>query len=76
MPLRLSARANLMRTLPESTKQEHADLCGAKRTMERCKAKKEKTIEAMKLRDDEISSLRGHVAQLTQSINQFYYHST
>ena len=39
--------------------------------LERLKVTYEKTLEAMKLKDDEISFLRGHVSQLTQSISQF-----
>jgi predicted nucleic acid-binding Zn-ribbon protein len=38
--------------------------------LERLKVTHEKTLEAMKLKDDEISFLRGHVSQLTQSISQ------
>ena len=39
--------------------------------LERLKVTYEKTLEAMKLKDDEISFLRGHVSQLTQSVSQF-----
>jgi hypothetical protein len=38
--------------------------------LERLKVTHEKTLEAMDLKDSEISFLRGHVAQLTQSISQ------
>jgi predicted nuclease with TOPRIM domain len=39
--------------------------------LERLKVTHEKTLEAMNLKDSEIAFLRGHVAQLTQSISQF-----
>jgi hypothetical protein len=38
--------------------------------LERLKVTHEKTLEAMNLKDDEISFFRGHVSQLTQSISQ------
>jgi hypothetical protein len=48
-----------------------ADLTRHKDEQERLKVTHEKTLEAMTLKDGEISFLRGHVAQLTQSISQF-----
>jgi chromosome segregation ATPase len=47
-----------------------ADLIRHKEEHERLKVAYEKTLEAMKVKDDEIAFLRGHVAQLTQSISQ------
>ena len=47
-----------------------ADLARCKEDLERCKSERDKITEAMKLKDDEINFLRGHVAQLTQSISQ------
>ena len=56
--------------LQESTELEHTDFTRCKEDLERCKVEKEKTIEAMNLKDNEIAFLRGHVSQLTQSISQ------
>ena len=42
----------------------------SKAVQERCKIDTEKAHEALKLKDDEIAFLRGHVSQLTQSISQ------
>jgi len=56
--------------LQESTELEHTDFTRCKEELERCKVEKEKTIEAMNLKDNEIAFLRGHVSQLTQSISQ------
>jgi len=47
------------------------DLAGAKEELAGAKVEADKLREAMDLKSDEISFLRGHVAQLTQSISQF-----
>ena len=47
-----------------------SDLIRHKEEHERLKVAHEKTLEAMALKDGEITFLRGHVAQLTQSISQ------
>ena len=46
---------------------------GAKRTRERFRAEKERPFEAMKLKDNETSFLRGHAAQLTQSLKPILF---
>lgn len=71
---RLSTEAEQLRSklskLQESTEQEHTDFIRCKAELERCMVEKEKFLETFKLKDDEISFLRGHVSQLTQSISQ------
>jgi chromosome segregation ATPase len=56
--------------LQDKTEQEHTDFTRCKEELERCKIGNEKVLEAMKLKDDEISFLRAHISQLTQSISQ------
>jgi chromosome segregation ATPase len=52
---------------------EHAreSLAGTREGLAGTKVEADKLREAMNLKSDEISFLRGHVSQLTQSINQF-----
>jgi hypothetical protein len=45
-------------------------LAKAREDLARAKTEADKLKEAMKAKDDEIGFLRGHVAQLTQSISQ------
>jgi len=45
-------------------------LAGAREELAGIKVEADKLKEAMKVKDDEVSFLRGHVAQLTQSISQ------
>ena len=47
-----------------------ADLARCKEDLERCKSERDKITEAMRVKEGEIDFLRGHVAQLTQSISQ------
>ena len=56
--------------LQEEKKLLQADFTRCKEELERCKVDKEKIGEAMRLKDNEIDFLRGHVSQLTQSISQ------
>lgn len=51
--------------------QANKDLAGAREELSAARAEADKLREAMNLKSDEISFLRGHVAQLTQSISQF-----
>jgi chromosome segregation ATPase len=52
---------------------EHAreSLAGTREGLAGAKVETDKLREAMTLKGDEISFLRGHVSQLTQSISQF-----
>ena len=49
----------------------HNDLAGAREALTGARVEADKLREAINLKSDEISFLRGHVAQLTQSISQF-----
>jgi chromosome segregation ATPase len=51
--------------------QANKDVAGAREELAGARVEADKLREAMKPKDDEISFLRGHVAQLTQSISQF-----
>ena len=51
--------------------QANKDLAGVREEMAGAKVETDKLREAMNLKSDEIAFLRGHVAQLTQSISQF-----
>ncbi len=62
-------RSKLTRLQEEKDLLE-SDITRCKEDLERCKAEKEKVVEAAKVKDDDITFLRGHVSQLTQSISQ------
>jgi len=62
-------RSKLTRLQEEKDLLE-SDITRCKEDLERCKAEKEKVVEAAKVKDDDIAFLRGHVSQLTQSISQ------
>ena len=62
------ARADRLQADLEKT---HNDLAGTREELAGAKVEADKLREAMKPKDDEIAFLRGHVAQLTQSISQF-----
>jgi hypothetical protein len=51
--------------------QAHTAQAGAREELSAARVEADKLREAMNLKSDEISFLRGHVAQLTQSISQF-----
>lgn len=51
--------------------QAMKDLASSREELIAARAEADKLREAMKVRDDEVAFLRGHVAQLTQSISQF-----
>jgi uncharacterized protein (DUF3084 family) len=57
--------------LQADLEQAHKDLAGAREELAGTKVEADKLREAMNLKGDEISFLRGHVSQLTQSISQF-----
>ena len=57
--------------LQGEVEQTHKDLSGAREELAGAKVEADKLREAMNLKGDEISFLRGHVSQLTQSISQF-----
>ena len=59
------------RKLQADLEQAHKDLAGAREELAGTKVEADKLREAMNLKGDEISFLRGHVSQLTQSISQF-----
>jgi uncharacterized protein (DUF3084 family) len=50
--------------------QANNNLAMAREELATARVEADKLYEAMKVKDDEISFLRGHVAQLTQSISQ------
>jgi chromosome segregation ATPase len=50
--------------------QAHKDLAGAREELAGIKVEADKLREAMRVRDDEVSFLRGHVSQLTQTVSQ------
>ena len=56
--------------LQADLEQAHQDLAGARENQAAARVEADKLREAMRVRDDEVSFLRGHVAQLTQSISQ------
>ena len=56
--------------LQADLEQAHSDLAGAREELAGARVEADKLKEAMKVKDDEVSFLRGHVAQLTQSISQ------
>lgn len=56
--------------LQEEKSLLEADLARCKEDLERCKAERDKITETMRVKDDEVAFLRGHIAQLTQSISQ------
>jgi len=56
--------------LQADLEQVHKDLAGAREELAATRVEADKLKEAMRVRDDEVSFLRGHVAQLTQSISQ------
>jgi hypothetical protein len=70
------ARIKATKTKPRSDKlqathQEATTLAGAREELSAARGEADKLRESMNLKSDEISFLRGHVAQLTQSISQF-----
>lgn len=50
--------------------QAQRDLASAKEELAAVRVEADKLREAMKVKDDEVAFLRGHIAQLTQSISQ------
>jgi chromosome segregation ATPase len=57
--------------LQAELEEAHNDLTSAREEMTAARAEADKLRETMKLKEDETAFLRGHVAQLTQSIGQF-----
>jgi hypothetical protein len=57
--------------LQATLEQAQNALTGAREELAGVRVEADKLKEAMKVKDDEIAFLRGHVAQLTQSISQF-----
>lgn len=56
--------------LQDALEQAQSALAGAREELAATRVEADKMKEAMRVRDDEVSFLRGHVAQLTQSISQ------
>ncbi|MDD2297758.1 MAG: hypothetical protein PHX79_08095, partial [Sphaerochaetaceae bacterium] len=56
--------------LQEDKSLLEADLARCKEELERCKVERDKITETMRVKDDVVAFLRGHIAQLTQSISQ------
>ena len=48
----------------------HKDLTGAREELAGIRVEADKLREAMRVRDDEVAFLRGHVSQLTQTVSQ------
>jgi len=56
--------------LQADLEQAHKDLAGTMEELAGARVEADKLREAMRVRDDEISFLRGHVSQLTQTVSQ------
>lgn len=56
--------------LQAELEQANKDMAGMREELAGVRVEADKLKEAMKVKDDEVSFLRGHVAQLTQSISQ------
>jgi chromosome segregation ATPase len=56
--------------LQAELEQANKDMAGVREELVAARAEADKLREAMGLKNDEVSFLRGHVAQLTQSISQ------
>ena len=54
----------------DDLEQANKDLASVREMLAAARVEADKLKEAMKLKEDEVSFLRGHVAQLTQSISQ------
>ena len=50
--------------------QAHKELAGAREELAGARVEADKLKEAMKVKDSEVSFLRGHVSQLTQTVSQ------
>lgn len=57
--------------LQAEIRQTNATLAGLREELATAKAEADKLRESMKVKDDDISWLRAHVAQLTQTVSQF-----
>jgi len=56
--------------LQDALEQAQSALAAAREELAGARVEADKLKEAMRVKDDEVSFLRGHVAQLTQSISQ------